>query len=195
MLIGHIIRLQIQRQPLKRAVGAERLYELTHLAQVDALTLSPQGASAHLDGDVVLDVHHMQHPLTRFRAEDQNALSFNVSGHYAQMRDKFGPHITPGCAAENILIEFAPGIDSAQLRNGIAITTRSAAVLKLQAIQSAPPCAPFSRWALAHASGNNVSPQLQKDALQFLDHGMRGFYCEYKNEMHIIEVGDSVALL
>jgi hypothetical protein len=201
MLLGKIIRLQLQRQPLKTAAGpnAERHYALTHVCAVDALRISPAGFSADIDGERVLDAHHHGHASTRYRDDDRNAISFNVSGHYDAMRARMGAHMTPGCAAENILIEARGEYSAAAFASGVAIQTRAGHSLVLTNVRAAPPCAPFSKWALGDAvlqSSDRIAlAQLQKETLQFLSYGMRGFYCEYAGETHTIRVGDSVTLV
>jgi hypothetical protein len=54
----------------------------------------------------------------------------------------------------------------------------------------AHPCRPFTGWAL----GKQVEPEELKQHLQFLDNGMRGFYCVGEG-VGTVSLGDSVALL
>ncbi len=197
MSLGIITRLQLQTQPLKTGIRPEKTYGLAHLVSVDALQLSPLGFSAELDGAVVLDVHHANHAFSRYRADDHNAISFNISSNYARMRARFGERIRVGCAAENILIECDQDLQADAFARGIRIQTREGATILLHNVRSAPPCAPFTRWALDLSGDNATEPvptKLQKESLQFLDNGTRGFYCEYSGETQIIRVGDQIAL-
>jgi hypothetical protein len=194
-MFGKIVRLQIQRGRMKSGTRPQQIYGFDNLVSVDALSIGAGGVSAMIDGEQVLDIHNTSHPDSRFRAEDANAVSFNVAAHYAAMRANYGERIVMGCAAENILIELhdadAHGVSVADLAGGVSIQTREGA-LALQRISAAPPCEPFSRWVLGDA---NVLPQAVKEALQFLNNGTRGFYCEYTGETRIVRIGDLVSLV
>jgi hypothetical protein len=54
----------------------------------------------------------------------------------------------------------------------------------------ARPCRPFTGWAL----GQQVDPEVLKDSLQFLDVGMRGYYCVAEGVAEIA-VGDRLFAL
>jgi len=62
--------------------------------------------------------------------------------------------------------------------------------VRLKVLQVAHPCRPFTGWAL----GKQVEPEELKKHLQFLDNGMRGFYCVGEG-MGTVSLGDSVAVL
>ncbi len=103
--LGPIVRLQIQRASLKLGEKPNRTYDPAALLEVDALTLTPAGAVALLpDGSALLDVHHTAHPRSR-NSDGVNDLSVGFTGHYARMRANYGPHLSDGCAGENILVD------------------------------------------------------------------------------------------
>ena len=62
--------------------------------------------------------------------------------------------------------------------------------VRLKVLQVAHPCRPFTGWAL----GKTVEPEELKKHLQFLDGGMRGFYCVGEGT-GTVSLGDSVAVL
>ncbi len=171
--IGNIIRLQIQRHNLKREVGGKRVYEPSALMAVSDLVLSTGGAWAGADdGSFIADVHHLAHPKSKHRGV--NSLSILFSSHYAAMQSRFGEHLTIGCAGENILIESAVKIPLAEIAGGLAIETHQGHVI-LGNVVVASPCRPFSEYALAQPS---AEPAQIKATLQFLDSGIRGYYCQ-----------------
>ena len=51
--------------------------------------------------------------------------------------------------------------------------------------EDAHPCRPFTGWAL----GGTVESAVLKEHLQFLEDGMRGFYCTAEGA-GVVEVGD-----
>src|SRR5437870_698224 len=75
----------------------------------------------------------------------------------------------------------APGSRSAR---------RTASVSRLTVLDVAHPCRPFTAWALGGLEESHVL----KDHLQFLDGGMRGFYC-LGVASGTVSVGDRVVLL
>src|SRR6184192_1079957 len=78
-----------------------------------------------------------------------------------------------------------------ELAGGIAVVDRDGRELvRLQVLQVAHPCRPFTGWAL----GGTVEAQVLKEHLQFLDGGTRGYYCRGVGT-GIVSIGDRVALL
>ena len=186
--LGPIVRLQIQRASLKLGEKPNRLYDPAALLEVDALTLTPAGAVALLpDGSALLDVHHTAHPRSR-NSDGVNDLSVGFTGHYARMRASFGPHLADGCAGENLLVDYEAQVDLAAIKGGLAIQSADDIWTWLHGVRVALPCVEFSTYA-ARPSG----PGDLKAALQFLDHGLRGFYCVYDEAAPAtVRVGDSV---
>lgn len=187
--LGKIVRLQIQRSPLKVGEKPNRVYDPTPILVVGELILTPQGAVAHLpDGATLLDVHHAHHPQTR-NSDGVNPLSVGFTAHYAAIRERYGDHVTDGCAGENIVIETEGRVMLDDLAGGVAIQPEggnSTAWLRVNKV--AAPCRPFSGF-VTHVTEAAVV----KETLQFLDDGMRGFYCALAQTQPVtIAVGDGV---
>lgn len=172
--IGPLIRLQIQRSPLKTGQKPDRTYSPAPILAVERLRVTPEGVlGLSAEGTWLVDVHHAAHPATR-RREDSNGVSLGFTGHYQRMRERFGDRIAPGCAGENLIAEVADRLTLEDLRGGVAVVGADGRErLRLQVLDVARPCRPFTGWAL----GTRVEPEVLKQHLQFLDGGMRGFYC------------------
>jgi hypothetical protein len=69
-LLGPIVRLQVQRDPLKVKGVA---YDPAGILAVDEAAIGPQGIVGRHDGTWVLDTHHAAHP--RSQAGGRRALS------------------------------------------------------------------------------------------------------------------------
>jgi len=186
--LGKIIRLQIQRSRLKLGEKPNQYYDPSALITVKALNLTPKGAFAVVNGETILDVHHADHPDTR-NSDGVNDLSIGFTSHYQAMRARYGDHLFDGCAGENILVAVSAREDLAALASGLVIQNGDAAsAVRLTDLMVALPCAPFSKFA-----SKSSDPQTVKGALQFLDQGMRGFYCVVNQEA-TIRVGDEVVI-
>jgi hypothetical protein len=187
--LGPIVRLQIQRSGLKLGQKPNRVFDPSPLLEVQSLTLTPLGAVALLpDGSALLDVHHALHPRTR-NNDGVNDLSVGFTSHYARMRSRYGPHLADGCAGENILVQNDAQIPLGAIQRGLAIqSAETGQWLWLHGVRVALPCVEFSTYAARPAT-----PDDTKAALQFLDHGVRGFYCAYDGEQPAtVKVGDLV---
>jgi hypothetical protein len=182
--LGKIVRLQIQRSQLKLGEKPNQYYDPSALVSVNELRLTPHGASALVGGEVILDIHHADHPHTR-NSDGVNDLSIGFTSHYQAMRARYGDHLFDGCAGENILVAIDSRVDITQIQNGLILGDAASAV-RLTDVMVALPCAPFSKYA---AKSDN--PQTVKSALQFLENGTRGFYCVVNQEA-AIKVGDDV---
>lgn len=185
--LGPIQRLQIQ--PVWVKSGKPLQYDPAGLLSVGQLRISPGGISGvDDDGREVPDVHHADHPASRHRGD--NAVSLSFTSHYAAMRAHFGDHMADGCGAENILIGADRIITVADLRRTVVIrsaATGAWAVLDGPKVDA--PCAPFARFA----AGGDATPAELKAALQWLDHGRRGFYLMPGDAAAmVIELGDMV---
>jgi len=188
-LLGRVVRLQIQRSKLKLGEKPNRYYDPAPLLSVAALTLTPEGALARLpDGAMVIDVHHPAHPDTR-NLDRTNDLSVGFTSHYSAMRGKYGAHLVDGCAGENILIKAAERVTLADLAGGLAIRPAGGgSPVQLRVVRHAPPCREFSGYA-----SRSSAPEVIKDTLQFLDDGLRGFYCALGNSDPVrVNLGDEV---
>ena len=189
--LGHIVRLQVQRSSLKTGEKPTRVYDPTPLLTVDRLALGPDGTLGEgRDGSWVVDVHHRAHPRTK-NDDGVHGVSLGFTSHYALMRDRFGDRITVGCAGENIIVETERRIAFEDLEGGVALLTPDGRELaRLNVLQVAEPCRPFSGWAL----GDVVEARVLKETLQFLEGGTRGYYCQGTGS-GIVAVGDRVAVL
>ncbi|MBI5828131.1 MAG: hypothetical protein HZB20_01000 [Chloroflexi bacterium] len=188
--LGKIVRLQIQPSPLKAGEKPHRTYDPSPLMAVERLALTAQGALARLpNGDAVLDVHHTAHPHSR-NSGGKNDLSVGFTAHYDAMRGRFGSHLANGCAGENILVETDKVVEVASLAQGLVVQPQgNAAPVWLAAARVAAPCEPFTRYALGVA----VEAAEFRQALQFLEKGMRGFYFGWEGEGEVtVAVGDTV---
>lgn len=174
-LLGEITRLQIQRSSLTIGTGPTRYFDPAGLLVVDEMWVTPGGACAPApDGSCLVDVHHAAHPFSRSRGE--NTLCLGFSRHYDTMRERFGESFTFGCAAENMIVDGpAPRVELADVAAGIAIET-SEGLATLTDVIVATPCMPFSKFALRDPA---ASTEAIKSTIQFLDHGVRGFYCRF----------------
>ncbi len=190
-LLGKIVRLQIQPASLKQGEGDLRTYNPESLIAVQELTLNRTGACARAsDGSVTIDVHNSKHPQTKNGGH--NALSFVFTSHYAAMQTRFGGHLPIGSAGESILIETEEVISLDQVARGVVIETKDGRVV-LGNVIVARPCSPFSRFAIGKAAAAAAEV---KAALQFLDQGMRGYYCELAGESPAtVALGDPVFAL
>ena len=189
--IGRIVRLQIQRASLKTGEKPTRVYDPTPLLVVDRLALGPDGALGEgSDGSWLVDVHHRAHPRTK-NADGEHGVSLGFTSHYALMGGRFGERITLGCAGENIIVETARRMAFADLERGVTLLASDGRELaRLEVLQVAEPCRPFTGWAL----GGLVEARVLKETLQFLEGGMRGYYCRGVGS-GIVSVGDRVVAL
>ena len=191
--IGTITRLQIQRGSLKTGEKPTRTYDPTPLLAVSELHVSPDGAlggSPGVGGMWVVDVHHRSHPVTK-NEDGLHGISLGFTSHYDAMREHFGDKVVVGCAGENIIARSDRQFGYDDLAAGVAILSPDGKErVRLKVLQVAHPCRPFTGWAL----GKTVEPEELKRHLQFLDGGMRGFYCVGVGA-GTVSLGDQVALL
>lgn len=143
------------------------------------------------EGVRVDDVHHRDHPHTKYRGE--NGISVGFTAHYAAMRARFGEHLVDGIAGENILVTSSRMIGLGDLSRGLLICRGGALVARLHAMVVAEPCLPFSRFALGGVDDGR-SESLTKAALIFLREGRRGYYASYLGYPAIVHEGDEILL-
>lgn len=176
-VIGEVTRLQAQLEPLKVGEAPRRRYEPAPITPVAALWLHPEGVEGETaTGERLLDVHNARHPRSRNRGE--NGVSLGFTSHYARMRDRFGPHLTDGIAGESILIETDAVFANGDLPGGLILETPDGERAALGGVIVAAPCVEFSRWCLRFPE--EARPDLTVTAaLQFLHHGLRGWYATY----------------
>jgi hypothetical protein len=166
--LGSVVRLQVQRAPLKPGSRGSRVYDPSPLLEVEALDVGPRGCTGRAAGEQVLDVHHADHPQTRNRRLG-NGLSLLSRTAYVRLRQAYGDHLVDGIAGESVLLDtFEPGA------GGLLLETDDGATLELYDVVPAPPCVEFSRFALDRDLGP-VDDELLA-ALSALDDGARGWY-------------------
>jgi hypothetical protein len=191
--IGTVTRLQIQRGSLKRGEKPTRVYDPAPLLSVPALTVSPDGAlgaSPHEADTWIVDVHHRAHPRTK-NEDGVHGISIGFTSHYMAMQEHFGKRLAVGCAGENIIASVDRRFTYDELAGGVAILSAEGTErVRLKVLQVAHPCRPFTGWAL----GKQVEPEELKKHLQFLDGGMRGFYCQGEGA-GTVSLGDQIAIL
>lgn len=195
--LGPILRLQIQVDKIKSGQGAsERYTPERNLKSVAVLRLDTGGVSGvTVDGVVLPDVHHQQHPRSRFRGT--NGISLLTSGHYGKMRGHFGNHLSDGIAGESILVACERILTMDDLARGIVIGDGDGErSVEIGPWSVAHPCAPFSRFAVQFPDDARPDRRLT-EALQFLANGTRGFYGIFPDTQPSgieIRVGDMVYL-
>jgi len=184
--LGSLVRLQIQRTTLKTGAKPDRTYDPAPLLAVRRLAAGPDGVlGAGPDGAWLVDVHHRAHPATK-NDEGRNGVSVGFTSHYRAMQARFGARLTLGCAGENLIAQTEQLLRFEDLAGGLAIVAPDGSErLRLRVLEVARPCRPFTGWALREA----VESDVLKQCLQFLDGGMRGFYCVCEGA-GVVEVED-----
>lgn len=189
--IGRVVRLQVQRSSLKTGQKPNRVYDPEPLLSVDEIWISPEGILGRgPGGSWVVDVHHRAHPQTK-NDDGLHGISVGFTGHYDEMRERFGARIATGCAGENLIAETSGRVPLDRIASGLAVVAPDGRErVRLEVLQVAHPCRPFTGWAL----GRQVEPEALKAHLQFLDGGTRGYRCQTAAS-GVVAVGDVLAIL
>lgn len=184
--LGSLIRLQIQRSTLKTGEKPNRTYDPGPILAVPRLAVGPDGVlGAGADGSWIVDVHHRAHPATK-NDDGLHGVSVGFSAHYRLMHDRFGARLTLGVAGENLIAQTEQPLHLEDLASGLAVVAPDGQErVRLRVLETAAPCRPFTGWALGRA----VESHVLKESLQFLENGMRGFYCTAART-GTVEVGD-----
>lgn len=186
-----IVRLQVERFPMKAGKAPLRFYEPAALVAVQRLSAGPLGVrGTTADGDTVLDVHHQHHPQSRDRRGDAGVL-FMGTGDYVALRERYGQHIVDGIAGETILLDAPEGFAGAELPPTVTVNT-AAGPLVLQGVRVADPCVEFSRFCLRREPSAVVDDVIKATMVQ-LDGGTRGYRCSAAGE-GVIALGDTVTI-
>jgi hypothetical protein len=179
-VLGTVLRLQVQRSPLKPGPRGTRVYDPAPLLEVAALEVGPGGVVGVPSGDAgadagaaVLDVHHADHPAGKHRGV--NGLSLLPLAHYERMRQRFGAHLADGVAGESLLLDTPGPWRTEDLAGRLELETADGGRLELDRATVAAPCVEFSRYCLGRAADAPDDDELVA-ALDWLDHGTRGFY-------------------
>jgi len=186
-----IIRLQVQRSPVKIGKAPLRHYEPAALVPVTRIEAGPGGVHGVTeDGEIVLDVHHRDHPETR-DAGGRAGILFLGSGDYVALRARYGEHVVDGIAGETILLQAPDGLAGRRLPPRVVVHT-AAGPLELHGVRAAEPCVEFSRFCLGLQPSSVVGDAVRQ-ALQDLDGGARG-YRSIASAAGTISVGDLLSL-
>jgi len=168
-----IVRLQVQREPLKQGRPPARAYDPTHLVAVPALELGASGAhGVTAGGERIIDVHHRDHPRTR-DAKGLAGVLVMATGDYVALRKRYGDHLVDGIAGESILVDHEPGLAERELPEVLYLQTSSGTV-ELQQVRPADPCVEFSRFCLGRPPSKIVDQRIREMLIE-LDGGARGY--------------------
>lgn len=186
--IGRVVRLQAQVRSLKQPGPRFRGYDPAGIRDVLALELDAGGvAGIGPHGDRLPDVHHRDHPESKYRGD--NGVSIGFTSHYDLMRSRFPRGLDDGMAGENILVATDRTWSAADLAGGIAIATANGRILTLAPVIVADPCVEFSRWLLAWPEDERPGREVS-EAINVLSAGVRGFYASYDGPPARISPGD-----
>jgi len=184
-VLGPIVRIQIQRNPLKKpGVG----YDPQPILAVEEAVIGPPGLVGRHEGSWIIDAHHADHPASR--GGGRRALSIGFSEHYDRIAGRFGA-APLGCAGENLIVATEGRIDPHDLAGVVVVRTGEGEVA-LGGARVAAPCAEFTSFLLGRpgvATRDDVA-----DHLEFLDGGTRGYILDLNplDGAHRIRVGDRV---
>lgn len=167
-VIGTVVRLQVQRSPLKPGERGARVYDPAPLHEVDGLHVGPRGVRGLTPGGDVPDVHHADHPQSR-NVKLLNGISVMTRTQYDDLRRRYGPHLTDGIAGESVLLD-AGGLDDLA---GPLVLDTDEGPLSMTGV-AIPPCIEFSRFVLGRGLGD-TGPEVVA-AMAALGNGARGFY-------------------
>lgn len=187
-VIGRIVRLQVQRDPIKKK-GEGYLPAL--IESVPAAAVDAWGMLGKTDKGWIVDAHHKSHPSSR--AGGRRPLSIGFTGHYAAMEDTFGS-APIGIAGENIIVD-SPELWLDDLGDGVEIHTAAGETLRLERPRVAAPCAEFTSFMLGM---DGVAPIAEiEDSLAALHDGRRGFIvaADHAPRPVHVSVGDEVRLI
>ena len=195
-----IVRLQVQRRPLKTGRAPQREYQPAALQSVSRVEIGPRGAvgvvprmATTTNGDAgsaerILDVHHRDHPQTR-DPRGEAGVTIMGTGDYLALRQAYGPHLIDGLAAETILVDAPNGLARRQLPPRFTVHTALGAV-PFVSVRAADPCVEFARFCLGESPSAQVSEAVRQ-ALIDLDDGARG-YRAVATHAGVLQIGDRV---
>lgn len=189
--IGRIVRVQVQDRSLKVPGPRFRAYDPAGIVRVAALELDEGGATGIAAGGTrVHDVHHRDHPASKFRGD--NGLSIGFTSHYGTMRAMFPGGIDDGQAGENLLVETDRTWSGEDLALGLVALTADGPV-RLERVIVADPCVEFARWLLDYPPEERPDASVGA-AVAFLADGVRGFYAAWGGGPARIAEGDLLAI-
>jgi hypothetical protein len=193
--LGYVTRLQVAPQTPKRMEPDGEVYDPTPIRSMSSLLISARGVvGVDAAGCEWKDVHHADHPASRFRGD--NGVSIGFIAAYRELQRRFGSHLADGSAAENILLE-SPHSANPDMLNGTIVLhqERTGQQVELGPVLVAEPCLPFARFVAGPQSSSSVNDI--RTTLQQLRHGMRGFYIQMNNlgeSSLMVQCGDRLLL-
>lgn len=168
-----IVRLQVQRDPVKVGRTPLRRYEPAAIIPVGAVLAEPRGVrGVTADGEVILDVHHRDHPQSRDR-KGKAGILFMGTGDYQALRERYGDHLVDGIAGETVLLDAPEGLAGRSFPDTVIIRTAQGP-LELHGVRVAEPCVEFSRHCLRQEPSRIVDNAVKKTLID-LDGGARGY--------------------
>ncbi len=189
--IGTVEFVQVQRGHMKVGTGEQRVYRPDPLLVVNKLHLTEDGILGTTDDEtVIVDVHHIAHPQSRFRGD--NKISFGFRQEYEQIRQRFGDHMRDGVGGENIIIQAEKLLPQLTPFQRYFIRHHDGTLIELTNVIPAPPCREFSIFC----AQQEINGAALKDTLQFLSGGTRGYYAELvKTDCQcFVQAGDELFL-
>jgi hypothetical protein len=183
--LGRIVRIQVQRDPIK--LKGEGYFPDPLLSGQEA-SLGPQGIVLRHDDGWVIDTHHASHP--RARGGGNRALSVGFTSHYYAMAERFGK-APLGVAGENLIVGADGIVTEADLAGTVVVRTAEGEI-PLTGASVAAPCKEFCTFMLGR-DGVLDREEIAAD-MDFLADGMRGFILEvaHLDRHHAVRVGDEV---
>jgi MOSC domain-containing protein YiiM len=184
-LIGEIVRLQVQRIPIK-AKGEG--YDPAGIQEVERAAVDAWGMVGWRDDAWIVDVHHKAHPAGR--GGGRRPLSIGFTAHYDAMAERFET-VPLGVAGENIIVD-GPALTLEDLGEGLVIIGADGTELLLERPRVAAPCLEFTSFMLGL---DHVAPLEEiEDPLNDLHDGRRGFIVAADHASGPVEivVGDRV---
>lgn len=172
-LLGRVVRLQVQRSPLKPGAAVTRSYDPGPITEVAALELTPRGVvGVDRHGGRVLDVHNAAHPQTRDR-KGRAGVSLMSRADYAALRARFGGHLVDGCGGETLLLDTEEPLAGREFPVGLLLESAGGVPVALERVRVAAPCVEFARFCLGREPGTLDAGVL--GAMAELDGGARGY--------------------
>jgi len=190
--LGTVMLVQIQPSGLIVQTEAGEVYDPSRRVEVDRLLVTSLGIEAVIDGERVLDIHHIDHPDKAY--DNKDLVSIGFTSHYDAMGKRFGEHMVDGVAGENIIIEYDLEIWMEDLGKQIIIENVKTGKRSLfDVVRFAAPCDEFSHF-VANSQHERLPAADLKSTLQFLNDGRRGFLLVLSKgqESANVEPGDMV---
>lgn len=190
--LGTVKLVQIQPSGLIVRTEDGEVYDPSCRVEVDCLLITQLGIEAVINGEHVLDIHHIDHPDKAY--DNKDLVSIGFTSHYEAMRKRFGKHMVNGAAGENIIIEYDHEVWMEDLGKHIFIEkSKTGKRASFDVVRFAAPCDEFSHFVADSQHKRLLADEL-KSTLQFLNNGRRGFLLVLSEglESATIEPGDKV---